>query len=68
MTLSGPVRRVLLTSLVGSAIEWFDLFLYGSAAAIVFNRLFFQPRIRLFQCCCPISRSRYHFLSGSLAV
>jgi MFS family permease len=34
-------RRVLLASLVGSTIEWFDFFLYGSATAIVFNRLFF---------------------------
>jgi MFS family permease len=32
---------VLLASLVGSAIEWFDFFLYGSATPIVFNRLFF---------------------------
>src|SRR5882757_522065 len=36
-----PNRRVLLASLVGSAIEWFDFFLYGSATPIVFNRLFF---------------------------
>jgi MFS family permease len=34
-------RRVLLASLVGSAIEWFDFFLFGSATPIVFNRLFF---------------------------
>jgi MFS family permease len=35
------LRRVLLASMVGSTIEWFDFFLYGSATAIVFNRLFF---------------------------
>lgn len=34
-------RRVLMASLVGSAIEWFDFFLYGTAAALVFNKLFF---------------------------
>ncbi|HEV7614208.1 MAG TPA: MFS transporter [Steroidobacteraceae bacterium] len=39
--MSSPNRRVLLASLVGSAIEWFDFFLYGSATPIVFNRLFF---------------------------
>ena len=39
--MTGHLRRVLLASLVGSAIEWFDFFLYGSATAIVFNRLFF---------------------------
>jgi len=38
---TGHIRRVLIASLVGSAIEWFDFFLYGSATAIVFNRLFF---------------------------
>jgi MFS family permease len=35
------LRRVLLASMVGSTIEWFDFFLYGSATAIVFNKLFF---------------------------
>src|SRR5688500_9581306 len=30
-----------MASLVGTTIEWYDFFLYGSAAAIVFNRLFF---------------------------
>src|SRR5450432_1153793 len=39
--MTGHLRRVLVASLVGSAIEWFDFFLYGSATAIVFNRLFF---------------------------
>jgi MFS family permease len=39
--MSSPNRRVLLASLVGSAIEWFDFFLYGSATPIVFNKLFF---------------------------
>jgi len=39
--MTGPIRRVLIASLMGSAIEWFDFFLYGSATAIVFNRLFF---------------------------
>ena len=29
------LRRVLLASMEGSTIEWFDFFLYGSATAIV---------------------------------
>lgn len=33
--------KVLVASLVGSAIEWFDYFLYGTVAGLVFNRLFF---------------------------
>ncbi|MEN4829565.1 MFS transporter [Pseudomonas sp. P39-UII1] len=33
--------RALVASLTGSSIEWFDYFLYGTAAALVFNKLFF---------------------------
>lgn len=33
--------RVLSASLIGSAIEWFDYFLYGTVASLVFNQLFF---------------------------
>jgi metabolite-proton symporter len=36
-----PLRRVVMASLIGTTIEWYDFFLYGSAAALVFNRLFF---------------------------
>src|SRR5699024_3210051 len=35
------LRRVLLASVVGSSVEWFDYFLYGTVAALVFNQLFF---------------------------
>lgn len=35
------MRRVLVASLVGSSIEWFDYFLYGTVSALVFNQLFF---------------------------
>lgn len=35
-------KRVLIASLVGSSIEWFDYFLYGTVAALVFNELFFH--------------------------
>ncbi|MCD6060695.1 MAG: h16 [Moraxellaceae bacterium] len=30
-----------LASLVGTTIEWYDFFLYGTAAALIFNKLFF---------------------------
>jgi metabolite-proton symporter len=36
-----PLKRVIMASAVGTTIEWYDFFLYGSAAALVFNRLFF---------------------------
>ncbi|HYH65931.1 MAG TPA: MFS transporter [Urbifossiella sp.] len=35
------VARVVAASFVGTAIEWYDFFLYGTAAALVFNTLFF---------------------------
>lgn len=35
------LNRVLIASLVGSSIEWFDYFLYGTVAALVFNQVFF---------------------------
>ncbi|MET7377226.1 MFS transporter [Streptomyces sp. NPDC005526] len=33
--------RIVAASLIGTTIEWYDFFLYGSAAALVFNTLFF---------------------------
>jgi len=35
------VTRVVVASFIGTTIEWYDFFLYGTAAALVFNRLFF---------------------------
>jgi MFS family permease len=35
------MRRVLASGLVGTTIEWFDFFLYGTMSALVFNKLFF---------------------------
>lgn len=35
------IGRIVAASLVGTTIEWYDFFLYGSAAALVFNTLFF---------------------------
>ncbi|MFH0070662.1 MFS transporter [Peribacillus sp. NPDC056705] len=35
------MRRILVASLVGSSIEWFDYFLYGTVSALVFNQIFF---------------------------
>jgi metabolite-proton symporter len=35
------VRRAIFAGTVGTAIEWYDFFLYGTAAALVFPQLFF---------------------------
>ncbi|SVD65829.1 uncharacterized protein METZ01_LOCUS418683, partial [marine metagenome] len=39
--LATPIRRVVLASFIGTTIEWYDYFIYGTAAALVFNKLFF---------------------------
>lgn len=35
------LRRSILSSIAGTALEWYDFYLYGTAAALVFNVLFF---------------------------
>ncbi|MFC4625554.1 MFS transporter [Daeguia caeni] len=35
------IKKVVFASLVGSTIEWYDFFLYGVVAGIVFNQLYF---------------------------
>ncbi|KUI33176.1 MFS transporter [Mycobacterium sp. IS-1742] len=38
------VRTALLSSLVGTTIEWYDFFLYATAASLVFNQAFFPDQ------------------------
>jgi len=38
---SRSIRLVAAASLIGTTIEWYDFFLYNTAAALVFNKLFF---------------------------
>src|SRR6185437_10116629 len=42
------IGRVTLTSLAASSIEWYDFFIYGTAAALVFPQLFFPKDMPLF--------------------
>src|SRR5688572_31258109 len=37
----GSIRTVGLASLIGTTIEWYDFFLYGTAAALVLDKIFF---------------------------
>jgi len=38
---TSSIGTVIVASFIGTAIEWYDFFLYGTAAALVFNKLFF---------------------------
>src|ERR1044071_1923293 len=49
---SSPIRKVAFASLIGTTIEWYDFFLYGTASALIFGRLFFP---------------KYDSLTGTLA-
>src|SRR6202166_4726593 len=35
------IRRIVVSSIIGTAIEWYDFLIYGTASALVFNKLFF---------------------------
>ncbi|MBB3053173.1 MFS family permease [Prauserella isguenensis] len=36
-------RRVAFATVIGTTIEWYDFFIYGTAAGLVFSQLFFAP-------------------------
>lgn len=38
---NATIRRVAIASFIGTTIEWYDFFLYGTASALIFNKLFF---------------------------
>jgi metabolite-proton symporter len=38
---NSSIRRVAIASFIGTTIEWYDFFLYGTASALIFNKLFF---------------------------
>src|SRR6266446_9722177 len=35
------VKRIVVSSVIGTAVEWYDFLIYGTASALVFNKLFF---------------------------
>jgi metabolite-proton symporter len=38
---SSSIVKVAVASFIGTAVEWYDFFLYGTASALIFNKLFF---------------------------
>jgi hypothetical protein len=45
------IRQVGVAAFMGAMIEWYDFFLYGLAAAVVFNQLFFPSEVPLAGLC-----------------
>ncbi|MCD7101799.1 MFS transporter [Pseudoclavibacter sp. 13-3] len=49
MSVSAPaapkkgLRQVVLASMAGTIVEWYEFFLYATAATLVFNKVFFPP-------------------------
>src|SRR5690606_20807136 len=39
--MSGQSRKVAIATLIGTTVEWYDFFIYGTAAALILNQLFF---------------------------
>jgi hypothetical protein len=39
-------KKILLATLVGTTIEWYDFLIYAQAAGLVFSPLFFGPMIQ----------------------
>jgi MFS family permease len=44
---SAQLRKAVIASTIGTAIEWYDFFLYGTAAGLVFGKLYFPNQDRL---------------------
>jgi MFS transporter, MHS family, shikimate and dehydroshikimate transport protein len=42
---STSIVRVALASWIGTSIEWYDFYLYGTAAALILGPLFFSPKL-----------------------
>ena len=37
------LRRVVTASMAGTVVEWYEFFLYATAATLVFNKIMFPP-------------------------
>jgi hypothetical protein len=35
------IKHIIASSVIGTAVEWYDFLIYGTATALVFNKLFF---------------------------
>ena len=38
---SAQLRKAVIASTIGTTIEWYDFFIYGTAAGLIFGKLYF---------------------------
>src|SRR5499427_1220945 len=38
---TSDIKRIVVSSVIGTAVEWYDFLIYGTASALVFNKLYF---------------------------
>lgn len=43
-------RRVAFATVIDTTVEWYDFFIYATAADLVFSKLFFEPAGRRLRC------------------
>jgi hypothetical protein len=43
---SAELRKAVIAATVGTTIEWYDFFIYGTAAGLIFPKLFFPMKTR----------------------
>lgn len=44
---SGAMKRIAVASVIGTTVEWYDLFVFATASALVFNKVFFPGFVPL---------------------
>src|SRR5690242_21017237 len=44
---SNELRKAVIASTIGTSIEWYDFFLYGTAAGLIFGKLYFPNEAAL---------------------
>lgn len=44
---SGTMKRIAVASVIGTTVEWYDLFVFATASALVFNKVFFPGFVPL---------------------
>jgi metabolite-proton symporter len=44
---SGDMRKIAVASVIGTTVEWYDLFVFATASALVFNKVFFPSFVPL---------------------